>query len=220
MGIELDLTKVILRSTVFTMRYQEAIHESQIESRVGRYTALLLYMHRRWDQQMMNHSIRVARYASQLATKLGLAPEDVERVEITAIVHDIGKLYVPMHILNKPGKLTRDEWEVIKRHPQDSKEILQAIPPLRAVAHLTACHHERWDGNGYPYGLRGREIPIESRIISIADAYDAMTSRRAYRPEMSCEQAAQELVNGSGKQFWPTGVEAFLEVLASARFSK
>ncbi len=215
-----NLTFQSVRDNVESMKHEMIVQDEQGTSQVGRRVAVMLYTHLRWDQHMMNHSLRVALYAKWLARKLGLPDTDVKRVEIAAIVHDIGKLRVPSHILSKPGKLTLEEWEVVKRHPQDSRDILQEIPSLRAVAQLTAYHHECWDGSGYPYGLSGRDIPVESRIISIADAYDAMTSRRAYRSEMSKEQAVHELIKGAGSQFWPAGVDAFLEVLHHCESNK
>lgn len=179
--------------------------------KVKRHAALMLYLHKRWDLPMADHSLRVAAYAAQLARHMGFPEDFVRRVEVVSIVHDIGKLYVPKSILSKPGKLTNGEWEIIKRHPQDSREILFDMDLFGDMAYLAACHHERWDGHGYPYGLSGQKIPLESRIISIVDAYDAMTSHRPYRRNLKTAEAVEELKRMSGTQFWTAGVEAFVE---------
>lgn len=128
-------------------------------------------------------------------------------------MHDIGKIGIPLEILNKPTSLNNAEWDVMKSHAVKGYEIACASPELQGVAELILHHHESWDGTGYPHGLKGKRIPLLSRIISVVDAYDAMTHDRPYRKAMTSMEARQELQRCSGQQFDPELVEAFLEVL-------
>jgi response regulator RpfG family c-di-GMP phosphodiesterase len=173
------------------------------------------------DRYTAGHSERVATYATYLAVRLGLAPDAVEIVRQSALMHDIGKIGCVMN-LNKPGKLTQEEYEVFKRHPAYGKDILDPIKFLHPLVPGVHLHHERWDGRGYPLGLRGNGVPIIARIISVADTYDAMTSDRAYRRALPHEVAIGEIERCSGTQFDPevahsftAGIEAFLEDLAA-----
>ncbi len=177
------------------------------------------------DRYTAGHSERVATYATYLAVRLGLPPEVVEIVRQSALMHDIGKIGCVMN-LNKPGKLTQDEYEVFKRHPAYGKDILDPIKFLHPLVPGVHLHHERWDGRGYPLGLRGNDVPLIARIISVADTYDAMTSDRAYRRALPHEVAVGEIERCSGTQFDPevahsftAGLEGFLEDL-SARGTK
>ncbi len=173
------------------------------------------------DRYTAGHSERVATYATYLAVRLGLSPEVVEIVRQSALMHDIGKIGCVMN-LNKPGKLTQDEYEVFKRHPAYGKDILDPIKFLHPLVPGVHLHHERWDGRGYPLGLRGNGVPLIARIISVADTYDAMTSDRAYRRALPHEVAVGEIERCSGTQFDPevahsftAGLEGFLEDLVS-----
>ena len=173
------------------------------------------------DRYTAGHSERVAMYATYLAVRLGLPPDLVEIVRQSALMHDIGKIGCVMN-LNKPGKLTQDEYEIFKRHPTFGKDILDPIKFLHPLVPGVHLHHERWDGRGYPLGLRGNDVPIIARIISVADTYDAMTSDRAYRRALPHEVAVGEIERCSGSQFDPevahsfnAGLEAFLEELAA-----
>jgi response regulator RpfG family c-di-GMP phosphodiesterase len=176
------------------------------------------------DRYTAGHSERVATYATYLAVRLGLPPETVEVVRQSALMHDIGKIGCVMN-LNKPGKLTQDEYEVFKRHPVYGKDILDPIRFLHPLIPGVHLHHERWDGRGYPLGLKGSDVPIIARIISVADTYDAMTSDRAYRRALPHEVAVGEIDRCSGLQFDPevahsftTGIEDFrAEGLAAGR---
>jgi HD-GYP domain-containing protein (c-di-GMP phosphodiesterase class II) len=127
------------------------------------------------------------------------------------VLHDIGKIGVPDSILNKPGKLDTDEWVIMKRHSEIGSRITQSVPEFVRISDYILAHHERWDGNGYPRGLKGEEIPLLSRILCIVDAYDAMTSERAYRKPMTPEAAIQELIENAGKQFDPDLVELIIK---------
>jgi HD-GYP domain-containing protein (c-di-GMP phosphodiesterase class II) len=136
-----------------------------------------------------------------------------EDILLLAKVHDIGKITIPDHILNKPGRLTSDEFEIIKKHSEAGYKIIKNITDSDQVSSGVLSHHERWDGNGYPQGLKGYDIPIYARIISVVDAYDAMTSNRVYQKMKSKEQAIAELIKCSGSQFDPMVVNAFIAAM-------
>ncbi len=165
------------------------------------------------------HLQRVALWARRTAEKLGLPPERCEQVYIASLLHDLGKTVLDERILNKPGKLTPAEWEQIKRHPQLGAEILRDVPFLHQVVPWIAYHHERPDGKGYPYGLKGDQIPLEASIIAVVDAFDAMiggeapSQQRQYRRSLSIDEALQELRRGAGTQFHPQVVQVFESVV-------
>ncbi|MCC6555343.1 MAG: response regulator [Polyangiaceae bacterium] len=154
------------------------------------------------DRYTAGHSDRVALYAVMLARRLGLSEDQIEIVRQSALMHDIGKIGCVLN-LNKPGKLTNDEYEVFKRHPVYGRDILDPIKFLHPLIPGVHLHHERWDGRGYPLRMRGNEIPIIARIISVADTYDAMTSDRSYRRALPHEVAVAEIDRCSGSQFDP-----------------
>ena len=129
-------------------------------------------------------------------------------------MHDIGKISIDNNILTKPGKLTDDEWLDMKKHPGIGYRIAMTSSDLRPIAEYILCHHERWDGKGYPQGLTGEDIPLLSRILAVADAYDAMTSDRTYRKAMLGEHAINEIIENSGTQFDPGVVETFLKLMS------
>ena len=165
------------------------------------------------DPYTAGHSARVQRIALAVAEELGLPRDRLEAVRYGGLFHDIGKIAVPDAILAKPSRLTEQEYDVIKRHPADGADIVAKLGRLRDAVPLIRHHHERWDGNGYPERLSGDEIPAEACIVGLADAWDAMTSDRPYRPALSIEQAAAEVRNGRGTQFAPQVVDAFFAVL-------
>jgi response regulator RpfG family c-di-GMP phosphodiesterase len=160
------------------------------------------------DRYTAGHSDRVATYAMYLAVKLGLPPDVIEIVRQSALMHDIGKIGCVMN-LNKPGKLTQDEYEIFKKHPGYGKDILDPIRFLHPLIPGVHLHHERWDGRGYPLGLKGNDVPLIARIIAVADTYDAMTSDRAYRRSLPHEVAVTEIERCAGSQFDPAVSEAF-----------
>ena len=164
------------------------------------------------DSYSEGHSRRVAVYAAQIAEKLGFSKEDVRNVRIIALLHDIGKIGVPDSVLNKPGRLTDEEFELMKKHSVIGSEILKDIDMITGIAIGARFHHERFDGRGYPEGLKGEDIPYIARIIAVADAYDAMTSNRVYRKHLTPEQVMTELEKGEGTQFDPAIAQA-LELL-------
>lgn len=160
------------------------------------------------DRYTAGHSDRVAMYAGFLARKLELEPDVIQIVDQSALMHDIGKIGCVLN-LNKPGKLTQKEYEVFKKHPQYGRDILEPIQFLHPLIPGVQLHHERWDGQGYPLGLSGTDIPLVARIIAIADAYDAMTSNRAYRRALPVNVAISEINRCGGKQFDPELAAAF-----------
>ncbi len=168
------------------------------------------------DRYTAGHSERVARYAVALANALGLPETDVGIVRHSALMHDIGKIGCVMN-LNKPGRLTADEYETFKRHPTYGKEILDPIKFLQPVIPGVYLHHERWDGRGYPLGIKKNEIPLVARIISVADTYDAMTSDRAYRRAVPHEVTVNEIEHFSGSQFDPDVAGIFGESIERIR---
>jgi len=154
-------------------------------------------------------SRRVAQYARIAANRLSLSEEEKLSIEYAAILHDIGMLSIPESVLNKSGKLTADEWNLIRKHPVIGYNLLRGIPSLNQVSKLVLYHHERYDGKGYPCGLTGEAIPIGARVIAIADAFDSMTVKQAYHAAMSPKDALAELGKCAGSQFCPVAARAF-----------
>ncbi len=168
------------------------------------------------DRYTAGHSARVAAYAQILAIKLGLSDEEIEIVRQSALMHDIGKIGCVMN-LNKPGKLSQQEYEIFKEHPQHGRDILQPIEFLHPLIPGVHLHHERWDGLGYPLGLKGNQVPLIARIIAVADTYDAMTSDRAYRKALSHDLAISEINRCGGSQFDPEIAQGFLDSIDEFR---
>jgi len=162
------------------------------------------------DPYTCGHSRRVAYMSRSLAEAIGLDAKIVDRIHIAGLVHDVGKIGIPEAILRKPGKLTDEEFEVIKRHPDIGARILRDIPRFEDVLPGVLYHHERYDGKGYPRGLKGEGIPLFGRIIAVADSFDAMSSTRQYRQAMPREKVLEEIRNGRGTQFDPDMAAAFL----------
>ncbi len=164
------------------------------------------------EHETGNHSQRVVRYSMAVAKRLGVPERQMPDLGRGALLHDIGKIGVPDAILLKPGKLTPDEWAVMKRHPEIGFEILRSIDFLKPAAEMVLAHQERMDGGGYPRGLSGEAIPIAARIFAIADTFDAMTSDRPYRKALSAAAAREEIARYSGTQFDPRAADAFLSM--------
>ena len=164
------------------------------------------------DSETHGHSERVVTYSLRLGREYGLNSEEMKALEFGSLLHDIGKIGVPDSILRKPAKLTEEEWVRMREHPLHGQQILRGIEFLQGASRVVAQHHEKWDGTGYPLGLRGEEIDICARIFAVADAFDAITSDRVYRRGKPYEAAAQELDDWAGRQFDPKVVEAFHRV--------
>ncbi|MCM1495544.1 MAG: HD domain-containing protein [Bacteroides sp.] len=165
------------------------------------------------DAYTNGHSIRVAAYSLEIAKKLKLSKEEQERIYYIALLHDIGKIGISDKILNKPGKLTPEEREIIKSHPSIGGDILKDFSSLPGISDGARYHHERYDGTGYNEGLKGEEIPFFARIICVADSYDAMSSARCYRKDMDRDRIIEELKSNAGTQFDPNIVEIMLELM-------
>lgn len=189
-----------------TLRRREAALNNMADDTV----AAFIHAIRAMDGSTAVHSQKVAEYAVAIARELRLEPERIEQVRRAALLHDVGKLAIPKEILNKNGPLDPEEWEVIRRHPEESERIVSRIASLHPLLPAVRHHHERVDGRGYPDGIKGRALPLEARIITVADAFDAMTSHRAYRAALSEEEAVEQLLQNAGSQFDPMVVDAFL----------
>ena len=171
------------------------------------------------DEYTNGHSSRVAEYAAMLAKRLGWPDERVESLRYAATLHDIGKIGVPDNILNKPGRLNDFEYKLIQTHTVVGSDILKNVDSIPMASEIALSHHERWDGKGYPNGLKAEEIPEEARVVGIADAYDAMSSDRVYRIALSKERTREELVSNRGKQFDPEILDVFLAMFDEGLFS-
>src|SRR5437773_2998592 len=167
------------------------------------------------DQTAQSHIRRVQVYAAGLARALGMPDNEIQGVKTAALLHDIGKLAVPEHILSKPGPLTQEEFQKIRIHPQVGAEIISGVPFPYPVAPLILSHHERWDGKGYPGGLKAEEIPLGARILSVGDYFDALMSERPYHKAMSFDAAIGLLRQESGKALDPTIVQRFIDMYAA-----
>ena len=164
------------------------------------------------DAETHGHSERVVTYSLRLGREYGLTGPQMKALEFGSLLHDIGKIGVPDAILRKPAKLTDEEWVRMREHPMHGQQILRGIKFLEGAARVVAQHHEKWDGSGYPLGLKGEDVDICARIFSVADAFDAITSDRVYRQGRPYEAAAAELDEWAGRQFDPKVVEAFHRV--------
>jgi HD-GYP domain-containing protein (c-di-GMP phosphodiesterase class II) len=165
------------------------------------------------DPYTRGHSERVRYYCRQIASRLALSPEEMTILDQAAQLHDLGKIGIPDYILHKPGPLSPPEWAQVKLHPQKTVEFLRMFPFLQQALPLIRGHHERWNGEGYPDGLSGEDIPLGARILSVADAYDAMTSERPYRFRLSHQEAVEQLKKAAGTQWDPRVVEVLIRVL-------
>ena len=161
------------------------------------------------------HSRRVSKLCEQMGEALGLSEDRVKELKTVGLLHDIGKIGIDEGILNKNGKLSEEEWEEIRKHPEIGYRILSTVNNMSEMAEFVLSHHERWDGKGYPQGLIGEQIPLQSRIIGIADAYDAMVSERNYKTSLTKKEAIQELIENAGTQFNPECVQVFVEKVLS-----
>ena len=166
------------------------------------------------DPYTRGHSVRVACYAQEIAKRIKFTDEEIRNLYYITLMHDCGKVGIPDSILKKPGKLTKEEFETIKRHTIIGNEILENFTAIKGIRDGAHYHHERYDGNGYPEGLKGEEIPLIARIICVADSYDAMSSTRCYRPALTEEIIREELIQNSGKQFAPEMVTVMLDMIS------
>jgi len=170
----------------------------------------LLSALRAHDPYTYRHSQRTVRLSLLLGRACGVSQPELRSLSLGAVVHDLGKIFIPGEVLHKDGPLNEDEWEAIRRHPADGARLLLGVSPPQGVSRVVAEHHERWDGRGYPAGLHGEEIDFNARVVAVADAFDAMTSERPYRAAAGFEAGAAELERCAGTQFDPEVVLSFL----------
>ena len=163
------------------------------------------------NRQEKRHSDRVGEFCQKIGQALGLSHTEIIKVKASGTLHDIGKIAIDENILHKPGSLTKQEWEDIKRHSEIGYRIVNSTFSITDMANGILSHHERWDGTGYPRGLKGSEIPLLARMIAIADSYDAMISNRPYRKPLTEEAALEEVIKNAGKQFDPELARLFVE---------
>ncbi|MEI7849272.1 MAG: HD-GYP domain-containing protein, partial [Chloroflexota bacterium] len=164
------------------------------------------------DQETEGHTRRVVQMTVDLARKMGIGKSELENVRRGALLHDIGKMGIPDSVLLKPGTLNEREWEIMRRHPGYAHQFLEGIEFLRPVLDIPFCHHEKWDGSGYPRSLKGEQIPLVARIFAIVDVWDALRSDRPYRTAWPDEKTRKYISEQSGLHFDPQVVQAFLEL--------
>ena len=192
----------LVRATELERSYRDAVH---MLGHAGHFN----------DNDTGVHIWRMAVYARQLAQAIGMPEEDCALIELAAPMHDTGKIGISHAILKKPGKLTPDEWQVMKTHSRIGCDILSTskAPVFSLAAEIALHHHERWDGTGYPDGLAGENIPVSARIVAVADVFDALTMRRPYKPPWAIERVLETMREGSGTHFDPTIIKAFNDIL-------
>ena len=171
------------------------------------------------DPYTAGHQRRVGELATAIAQEMGLPEDQINGIHLAAIIHDLGKIHVPAEILSKPGKLTDIEFMLIKQHPQDGYDILKDVKFPWPIADMILQHHERLDGSGYPQGLKGDQILLESRILAVADVVEAMSSHRPYRAALGIEPALDEIRRGRGSLYDPAVVDACLKLFEEKRFT-
>lgn len=207
-GIGIDRAAELRRSN-------KAIQESQqhLEDAVLQFVETMAQALDARDKYTAGHSERVSINSSAIAEAMGIASNQVEIIRIGARLHDIGKIGIPDSVLQKPGKLTSEEYALIKLHPQIGKKILERVDRFQDYLPIVELHHEDNNGGGYPHGLKGESVPLGARIVHVADVFDAITSDRAYRKAMSREDVLAIMTKGAGKQFDPAVLAVFLETL-------
>jgi HD-GYP domain-containing protein (c-di-GMP phosphodiesterase class II) len=166
------------------------------------------------DKETEGHTQRVTEMSVELARRMGIEAGELIHIRRGAMLHDIGKMGIPDRILLKPGPLTEDEWQIMRQHPRYAHELLSPIAYLSSALDIPLYHHERWDGSGYPHGLKGEQIPLSARIFTVVDVFDALTSDRPYRPARSHRQALDYIQSQNGQHFDPKVVEAFLDMIS------
>ncbi len=207
---DLDLLKILGSQVAFVIQNADLFQNLQ-RAYIDTLSALTSAIDAK-DSYTRGHSERVTELSIKLATEVGIAPEEIEKIKLGGLLHDIGKIGIPEGILNKPGRLNDEEFEIIKSHPDLGLHILGKVEFLEAIVPIIRHHHERYDGKGYPSGLKGEEIPLLARIVSVVDTYDAMTTDRPYRKAMTLEEALKEIERCSGSQFDPEIAAHFIRM--------
>lgn len=210
---EQDLEAVVSVATTAAMAIENTrLHQTVLDAYKNTIKTLAAAIDAK-DPYTRGHSQRVMEYTLLAGAYLSFSSDEMETLEYAGILHDIGKISIDSTILNKPGALNESEWEMIREHPAVGANLLRGIPFLEKASELVLCHHERFDGGGYPNGIRGEVMPIGARLIAVADAFDTMTTDRSYRAAMTVDHAVEELHNCSGSQFCPNSVKAFISGL-------
>jgi len=207
---------VLLFIPLFMVRYMFKLYIDLKQSYYDTINVLMKALDAK-DKYTAGHSQSVERIAALLSRELGLSESHIERIRIAALLHDIGKIGVKEEVLNKPGKLTDEEMNLIREHPVKGYEILSEVPSLKDVALWVRYHHEWYNGSGYPDGLKGEEIPLEAQILSLADVFDALVSDRPYRDAFSQEKAYKIILDHEGTQFSPKLIDAFKKAFEKHR---
>ncbi|MBC3888844.1 diguanylate cyclase [Acetobacterium paludosum] len=207
---ETDSMKAVIKKADEQMYHHKLFESPDMRSKTVNAIIKNLYIK---DQREEEHSKGVAKLCQNIGAVLGLPENKIDELKTAGLLHDIGKIAIDETIFNKPGKLTEDEWKEIIRHSEIGYRILSTVKELSDIAEYVLDHHEKWNGEGYPKGLKGEEIPFESRILNIADAYNAMISDRSYRNALSKKEALEEIRKNAGIQFDPNLVNAFVETI-------
>lgn len=202
----------IIKNAETYMYKRKLLESSSVKGKTVYAIISTLHEKNRREEQ---HSRRVSQLCEKMGAAMGLREDEIKELRTVGLLHDIGKVAIEEGILNKPGKLDEAEWQEIKKHPEIGYRILSTVNELSEMSEYVLAHHERWDGSGYPKGLAGEKIPLQSRLIAIADAYDAMRSERSYRKALSKEYAVSELKKGAGTQFCAFCVDIFIEKVAN-----
>lgn len=210
-----DQLELLVESCVKSIRQMRTIREYQkeLENAYMQTIETLRHVVETRDKETEGHSSRVSILASALAQRMGLDEKEVDQIRVAGLFHDIGKVGVPDNILLKNGPLTKEEFQVITRHPAEGEKILKAFAPFQEMLSIVRNHHERLDGSGYPDHLKGEEISIGARITAVADSFDAMMSKRVYREALGLDKAVSELIKGKNTQFDSNVVDALLEMI-------
>jgi putative nucleotidyltransferase with HDIG domain len=202
--------------TIDNIQLFEGVQKSNMELAIAYDATIAGWSHAMdlRDKETEGHSQRVTEMTVRLARQMGIDSQELVHIRRGALLHDIGKLGVPDQILHKPGKLTEEEQEIMRQHPIYALNMLTPIHHLRPALDIPFCHHEKWDGTGYPRGLTGEQIPLSARLFAIVDVWDALGSDRPYRKAWSNEQILEYIQDESGKHFDPQVVSAFLKLIA------
>jgi len=212
-GRALEKRRLELENKDYQQHLEDKVAEQAKKIRSSFLSAItsLAYALEAKDKYTSGHSQRVADFSMAIAKEMGLKQESIEKIKLAGLVHDIGKIGVMESVLNKPGRLTEEEYKHVQKHPEIGERILAPVANTDEILKLVRSHHERYDGTGYPDGLKGIQIPLCARILAIADAYEAMTSERPYREAMSDKEAQAKVERGAGSQFDPEVSDVFLK---------
>jgi PAS domain S-box-containing protein len=219
------LTDTVLEQALDLKRYshrlEERVHERTLELHEANMEAIymLAIASEAKDFDTGAHVRRIQHYTCLLARELGLSAKEAERMGYSAILHDVGKIQVPDDILRKPAPLSEPEWQVIRQHPLAGERILSRTPFFDVARSIARGHHENWDGSGYPDGLRGQKTPLAARIVRVADVFDALTTRRTYKPAWSAAEAAETIVRDRERFFDPDVVDSFERLFRDGRLA-